>query len=201
MKKLLTLGLCLIFVSAYSQRVSVGLSVGAGKTSITNIKPYSGSFAYRAGALVDIKINKILFIASGVEYNSYSIYWDMTQNIKNIEKYSSLDVPVGVKLKTGVKIQPYFSLAFGPSFLVSANSMNKGTSNIPNSTTGDQKIDVSDNYNSLYWSGHGAVGMELKGDKFTPFIEVRIKRSISEIKPSFGSDPLTIITGNVGFKF
>lgn len=201
MKKLLVLGLCLIFASAYSQRVSVGLSLGAGKTSISNIKPYTGSFAYRIGGIADIKLNKILFIASGVEYNSYAIYWDMTQNIKNVEKYSSVDIPIGVKLKTGVKIQPYFSLAFGPSFLVSAKNFNKGVGNIPNSTTGDHKIDVSDNYNTLYWSGHGAVGAELKGEKITPFIEIRLKRSVSETKPSFGYDPLTIITGNIGFKF
>lgn len=73
MKKLLTLGLCLIFASAYSQRVSVGLSIGAGKTSVNAPFGYTGSTAMRMGVFTDIKITGPLFVGAGIAYESSAI--------------------------------------------------------------------------------------------------------------------------------
>jgi hypothetical protein len=211
MKKLFTLGLCLIFASAYSQRVSVGLSLGAGKASVNAPFGYTGSTAMRMGVFTDVKITGPLFAGAGVAYESSAIQSTSTTTnasggstgtVKNVERCGTVDFPVFIKLKTGVKVNPYFSVGAGPSVLVSAKNYSKGSSYIPNSTTDpNAKTDVSDDYNSMYWALYNAVGIELKGDKITPFFEVRLKHSLSDVhlNPSFGS--LNVITANIGFKF
>lgn len=211
MKKLLTLGLCLIFASAYSQRVSVGLSIGAGKTSVNAPFGYTGSTAMRMGVFTDIKITGPLFVGAGISYESSAIQSTYTitnasggtiGTAKNVERCGTVDFPVFVKLKTGVKVNPYFLVGAGPSVLVSAKNYSKGMTSIPNSTTDpNAKTDVSDNYNSMYWALYNAVGIELKGEKLIPFFEVRLKHSLSSVHTSANYGSLNVITANIGLKF
>jgi hypothetical protein len=206
MKKLLIIGLFLISTLSIAQkRVGVGASFGVGKTSINAPFGYTGIMSYRAGIVADIKIIGPLSARAEAGYESYGIQNVTTiggNEIKNIERSSTIDIPVMAKLSTGVKVQPYFCIGAGPSILMSAKNYYKGAENIPNSTTNpDAKTDVSDNYNAMYWSLYNVVGMDLKGEKITPFIEVRLKHSLGDITPAPAYGNLNSITANIGFKF
>lgn len=209
MKKLFTLGLCLIFITGYSQRVSVGISAGAGKTSINNSYGYTGTIAYRAGVFTDIKIINPLLVKAEIGYDSYANQSDQTYTNsvgvtidggKNINRWSVVEIPVGVKLVTGIKVHPYYSLMAGPSLLLTAKNHTRGVENIPNSTTGTT-VDIKDDYNSIYWSIYNAAGIELKGEKITPFFEFRWKHSVSDFYDNPYSKPLNVFSLNIGIKF
>lgn len=172
---------------------------------------YTGAASYRAGFVTDIKIVGPLGARAEVSYDSYAIQQKFTAssatgaqigNGKIVERSATIDIPVMVKLSTGVKVKPYYCIGAGPSVLMSAKMIYKNDMTIPNSTIeyGD-KIDVSDNYNSLYWSLYNIVGFDLPGKSVTPFIEVRLKHSIGDITPAVGYGPLNSITANIGFKF
>jgi hypothetical protein len=212
MKKQLIIGLFLISTLSIAQkRVGIGASFGVGKTSMNAPIGYTGIISYRGGIVTDIKIVGPLGVRAEAGCESYGIESITTHTnasggalgkIKNIERSSSVDIPVMAKLSTGVKVQPYFCICAGPSILMSAKNYYKGVESIPNSTTDpNAKIDVSDKYNSMYWSLYNVVGIDLKGDKITPFIEVRLKHSLGDITPTPAYGSLNSITANIGFKF
>jgi hypothetical protein len=208
MKKLLTLGLCLIFASAYSQKINFGLSLGAGKTVMKRYSYgdwYKGHTAFRAGGYTEIKVASFLFVRGEVGYESFSnrLANNFTNagSSYNVERVGSIDAPVLFKLRTGEKIHPYFAIGAGPSFIVSAKNYNNPEIQIPNSTTGSLKVNTIDNYNTLYWSLYSMVGFDLGNKKIVPFFEVRHKYSLSKPLPGYGTGTVNNITANLGLRF
>jgi hypothetical protein len=206
MKKLIVIYLLSISISSYSQSdFSIGASIGVGKTLMAAPFGYSGFTSYRAGVVAQYNIVSFLSAVTEIGTESYAIRKQNTiagNKIENIERFTTIDVPVMAKFSTGENIKPYFSFGVGPSFLLSAKGFSKGADNIPGSTSNpDAKTDVSEKYNSTYWSLYSVAGVDLKGEKVIPFIEFKLKHSITDVAPAFVYSPLNSITANIGFRF
>jgi hypothetical protein len=135
MKSLLLISLLLINTTLLSAQIGFGPEAGIGMSTmhfspVRGFTNSSGStiFSWRAGAIVDVKLNKHIFLQSGLRFaakgqnRNFSFYVNDTLNeaVQQTLTLNYIELPVTIIYKTGQQGKGRFFAGLGstPSYLV-----------------------------------------------------------------------------------
>jgi hypothetical protein len=188
-------------------KFNAGISIGGGITGIKNDLMYKNGGSLRLALIAEYSFTRNISVLLNPSFSyfttkysdKFSVPGGKGYDLVNINRFNTIATPLCFKMKaSGGKAKPYYSIGLGPSFLVS----HKNIETIGGSLSKNTYYSASNTgYKNLYWTVNNYFGIELQGDKITPYIEFVTIHSFTPTSESYHFDGLNSYTLSLGFKF